>query len=101
MIPGPEVVGDGSTPVNLSILALDEAGAPITGLTGKITPTDGTVQDIREIRPQGATGAGRIVVRGLHYDDVLHRKEGRWRIARRKHAVLWQYELPLIEQRLP
>ena len=39
-----------------------------------------------------AEPGGRILVRGLRYDDHLLRAAGRWRIAERKHNPLWQYE---------
>jgi ketosteroid isomerase-like protein len=34
----------------------------------------------------------RVLVRGLRYDDELVRDAGSWRICRRKHNPLWQYE---------
>ncbi len=36
--------------------------------------------------------SGRILVRGIRYDDRLVRVEDRWRIAERRHNPLWQYE---------
>lgn len=39
--------------------------------------------------------APRIVVRGLEYDDDLLADSGRvWRISRRSHRALWQFEAP-------
>jgi len=35
-----------------------------------------------------------ILVRGLRYDDTLIIEDGRWRIRRRTHLPLWQYNVP-------
>ena len=35
---------------------------------------------------------GKVLVRGLRYDDRLRRVDGAWRIAERRHLPLWQYE---------
>jgi ketosteroid isomerase-like protein len=37
-------------------------------------------------------GGGRILVRGIRYDDRLVRAGESWRIAERQHNPLWQYE---------
>ena len=34
----------------------------------------------------------RIHVRGLRYDDDLERRQGEWRIVRRRHQPLWQFD---------
>ncbi|WP_236791797.1 nuclear transport factor 2 family protein [Amycolatopsis sp. GM8] len=36
--------------------------------------------------------AGPILVRGLRYEDQLVRHGSGWRIARREHHTLWQYD---------
>ncbi|MCC6533375.1 MAG: nuclear transport factor 2 family protein [Burkholderiales bacterium] len=45
--------------------------------------------------------ADRIRVRGLRYLDELVRSAGRWRIARRTHIPLWQYETAPVKPHLP
>ena len=40
----------------------------------------------------GPAESGRVLVRGLRYDDELSRTDGLWRIRRRTHMPLWQYE---------
>lgn len=37
--------------------------------------------------------SGSIFVRGLRYDDALVQVEGGWRISRREHRTLWQYDV--------
>ncbi|HEY1280822.1 MAG TPA: nuclear transport factor 2 family protein [Acidimicrobiales bacterium] len=38
-------------------------------------------------------GAGRIVVRGLRYEDALCRRDNGWKIVDRHHSALWMYEV--------
>ena len=40
-----------------------------------------------------ANGGDHIVVRGLRYDDELVKQGDAWKIARRRHAPLWQHEV--------
>jgi hypothetical protein len=38
----------------------------------------------------------KMQVRGLRYDDIYVREAGVWRIGRRIHNPLWQYEAPAV-----
>ena len=44
---------------------------------------------------------GRVLVRGLRYDDKLKRVDGAWRIAKRRHLPIWQYETVSVPPRAP
>ncbi|HLG87295.1 MAG TPA: nuclear transport factor 2 family protein [Alphaproteobacteria bacterium] len=44
---------------------------------------------------------GRVLVRGLRYDDKLKRVDGAWRIAERRHLPVWQYETVSVPPRAP
>ena len=44
---------------------------------------------------------GKVLVRGIRYDDRLVRRDGVWRIASRKHNPLWQYETVSMSPRVP
>jgi len=43
----------------------------------------------------------QVRIRGIKYVDELVRVNGRWRIARRKHIQLWQYEAVAVKPNLP
>jgi ketosteroid isomerase-like protein len=51
----------------------------------------------------GQIDGGKVLVRGIRYDDRLVREEGHWLIAARRHNPLWQYEtvatLPWVPER--
>jgi hypothetical protein len=49
----------------------------------------------------GPVDGGPILIRGLRYDDQLRREGGTWRICRRSHNPLWQYETTVIRPRVP
>jgi hypothetical protein len=40
-------------------------------------------------------GDGRVMVRGLRYEDRLVCEDGTWRISARMHVPLWQYDVSL------
>ena len=42
MLPPGDIVGDGQTPVNLHFVALDSTGQATTGITARVTSSDGT-----------------------------------------------------------
>ena len=44
---------------------------------------------------------GSILVRGLHYSDQLVRTEHGWRIRRREHTALWQYDVDQVPAHVP
>lgn len=44
---------------------------------------------------------GRILVRGLRYDDVLTSIAGRWVFQHRTHRAIWQYDADSMPSRLP
>lgn len=44
---------------------------------------------------------GPILVRGLRYNDELVREGSGWRIARREHHTLWQYDAESVVPHLP
>lgn len=35
---------------------------------------------------------GKVLVRGLHYNDRLVREDGRWLIHHRRHTLIWQFD---------
>lgn len=39
--------------------------------------------------------AGRMLVRGLRYGDEFVREAGVWKLSRRRHHALWQYEVAI------
>jgi hypothetical protein len=41
------------------------------------------------------------LVRGIRYIDDLVRTDGGWRIARREHRTLWQYDATRVEPHVP
>jgi ketosteroid isomerase-like protein len=43
---------------------------------------------------------GRVMVRGIRYDDRLVREGEVWRIAQRRHDPLWQYETIAMQPRV-
>jgi hypothetical protein len=51
LLPTGEVLGDGRTPVDLHVVAVDASGKPISGLKLKPEATAGTVGDWKEIQP--------------------------------------------------
>lgn len=44
---------------------------------------------------------GSILVRGLRYDDAVVQVGEEWRIARREHRVLWQYDVHSVVPHVP
>jgi len=44
---------------------------------------------------------GPILVRGLRYRDRLVRERSGWRIARREHQALWQYNAESVVPQVP
>jgi ketosteroid isomerase-like protein len=49
----------------------------------------------------GQIDGGKVLVRGIRYDDRLVREDGGWRIASRRHNPLWQYETVATLPRVP
>lgn len=50
---------------------------------------------------EGGADTGRILVRGIHYEDWLVRHDDRWLIERRNHGATWQYEADAVSRFLP
>jgi ketosteroid isomerase-like protein len=39
--------------------------------------------------------SGRMLVRGIHYADEFVRADGGWKLQRRRHRALWEYEVAI------
>ena len=61
---------------NTHISVVDDGARAITLALAHLVPAEG----------------GKVLVRGLRYDDELALDAGTWRIRRRAHQPLWQYE---------
>lgn len=48
----------------------------------------------------GTFDAGSVRVRGLRYRDTVVRQGGEWRIAKREHSSMWQYECAAVPRSL-
>ncbi|MEL6342264.1 MAG: Ig-like domain-containing protein [Myxococcota bacterium] len=51
LLPGTPAVGDGATPITLHLLALDEAGAPLDGVTGRLRAARGEAGRVEQLAP--------------------------------------------------
>lgn len=51
LLPSGDVVGDGSTAVNLQFIALNVDGSPMTGLSSKLSASQGNTSAVTELRP--------------------------------------------------
>nr|WP_290447598.1 nuclear transport factor 2 family protein [Pseudomonas sp. 21LCFQ02] len=47
------------------------------------------------------TEDGHVLVRGVRYRDELEKVDGYWRITRRVHTTLWQYNASSVEPFVP
>ena len=68
----------------------DTATADTFAVAFVVLPADGA-----------AAGPGRVTVRGLRYRDALVRTARGWRIRRRTHCPLWQYDAAAAPLSLP
>lgn len=41
--------------------------------------------------------SGRMLVRGIQYADEFVRTDGAWKLQRRRHRALWQYEVAIAQ----
>ncbi|MFT5679661.1 MAG: adhesin/invasin [Myxococcota bacterium] len=51
LLPGAAAVGDGATSTTLYVLAMGKDGSPLTGFTGKASPTAGNAGKLEEVSP--------------------------------------------------
>lgn len=51
LLPGAAAVGDGATATTLYLLVMGKDGSPLTGFTGKASPTAGTAGKLEEVSP--------------------------------------------------
>jgi hypothetical protein len=50
---------------------------------------------------EGDADAGRLLLRGIHYEDWLVRRDEEWLISRRNHGATWQCEADAVARYLP
>ncbi len=52
----------------------------------------GVVFAVAFVQTTGDDGEQHMLVRGIRYDDRYVQQDGAWRIQRREHRALWQYD---------
>lgn len=61
----------------------------------------GVVHAVAYLKASDGGGGGRMLVRGLRYDDQYCKEGGQWRFRHRSHRALWQYAADFVDPWLP
>lgn len=75
--------------------------ATIHALSNTVIAVSGSTATADSFAVAHVIADGQALVRGLRYRDALTKTATGWRIGRRSHEPLWQYDVPTVPPHVP
>lgn len=76
-------------------------GVSIHALSSSVVQVQGDTATAGSFAIAHLVVAGKVLVRGLRYDDQVVRGEAGWQIRRRDHRAMWQYDATEVPSHVP
>ncbi|TWP50462.1 nuclear transport factor 2 family protein [Lentzea tibetensis] len=73
----------------------------VANVASGLTATASTLAVANVVLPATATEPSKVLVRGIHYRDEFVRTADGWKISKRIHAPLWQFDQLAVPVGLP